>query len=209
MGWQSILKIRADIYGVKLKMSDYHRFVTDLKLAVKAKAKPYHDKDLLPTGEPRPGAKKSFVRLNRKSGIATDGGFFFTVSGLNASTGERYTYRFDMKEHDGDIFYETVYGPGVFYGVTSTLDNEEQLIIDVATEIGRIHEKWEPPKTDPREIMDEMQEEHEESSADVGAFSSEEQSQRDEARDKDNPKLGPDDSKPWWKRLRDWKRRRK
>jgi hypothetical protein len=189
-------------------MSDYYKFVNDLRTAVRAKAKPYNNKDLLPSGKPKPGVRRSYVNVNRKRGVETSGGFWFTVSGLNASTGERYKYRFDIVEAGGDLYFEKVEGPGVYYGVTSVLDNEEQLIIDIATEVGRIHEKWEPPKSDPREIMDEMQEEHEESSADVSAFSSEEQSQRDEARDKDNPKLGPDDSKPWWKRLRDWKRGR-
>jgi len=195
MTWFSVLKIRADVYGVKLKMPDYHNFVKELKLALRPKVKQYHDKDLLPNGEPKPGAKKSFVRVNRKAGVETSGGFWFTVSGLNASTGERYVYRFDIKEHDGDLFYETVVGPGVFYGVTSTLDNEEQLIIDIATEIGKIHEKWQPPKADPREIMDEVQAEHSKEQAELDAFAESEKETK------------PNLTTRWRERLRRWRGR--
>ena len=196
MSWFNVLKIVEDEYGMLLSMPDYYKFTRELKMALRPKVKPYHNKDIMPNGEPRPGARRSYVRVNRKAGMTLPNGFWFTVSGLNASTGERYVYRFDMMDDDGDLRYLSVKGPGVFHDRWSRVDNEEQLILDISKEIGRIHEKWEPPKADSREIMDEVSREHATEQADIDAHTEEEKETK------------PSLTTRWRDRLRRWRGKR-
>mgnify|MGYP003646937351 CR=1 FL=1 len=169
MTWWRILKIR-DPSGNMLRMVDYHQFVQRLKQKIEEKALPY-DLDsyhLDPQGRRRhlkDDPRKSNININRTKGVTVGPMLTFKISGLNASSGDRYQYEFTCMEQEGDYVYIKVEGPGINYTKESVVDDEETLIEEIAEIIGKIHEPSEAERKRRNrsvfDIMDEMEEEHE------------------------------------------------
>ena len=207
MTWFEVIKIR-DEKGDFLKVTDYYRFIDMLKIALRAKVAPYREIDLLPSGKPKPGVRRSYVNVNRKKGVQMGDMLTFKVSGLNASTANRYQYEFTLKEDEGDLLFMSVTGPDINYQRDTVIPNEFSIIESIAEVIGRIHEDKPRVSTGANVVMDEMQEEHEERELDIKDFSDREARMRREAEEKDDESKTPEGQEPgksWWQRFKRWK----
>ena len=170
INWFQVLKIN-DATGKPLRMTDYDRFVPLLRATLRNKVLQHNP---VKTGSAK-WKEISRININRTRGVTVGDILTFSISGLNVG-GERFRYNFTLKEDEtGDYVYQTIQGPGINYQMDTVINDEQTIIDNIANIIGTHHQSAPRPKTDARDIQEEMIAEHDDHKLYLDDFSKYEQ----------------------------------
>ena len=128
MSWEDILKIK-NPEGGNLIVADVNEFTKDLRAQL----------DVF--GLKRYGQKghKSYVVV--KETWVDDETLQIVVSVRNPNTENREYFKILLREDDtGDFYYASIFGPNVTLGLSSVVDNEYQLQLQIVQGVKRILE---------------------------------------------------------------------